>query len=103
MIEIKKKSPKLFNQIKKVDVFSALNKNYEEVTYHWFSLQLEWLRHSYKIFQDSEKYLILIYLFHQTLETYSKYLIKLNVKDYLYLFQEQHLKISFTYIIIIFV
>ena len=79
---MKKKPTKLFNQVKEDDAFDALDKNYQDIAYQWFSLQLQWMSHSYKIFQDSEKYLILIYLFHKTLESYSKYLIKLNIKDY---------------------
>ena len=79
---MKEKTPKLFNQINEDDVFSAVNSNFKNITHEWFNLQTEWMKHSYKAFQDSDKYLILIYLFLRTLETYSEYLIKLNIEDY---------------------
>ena len=79
---MKKKAPKLFNQINEDDVFSAMNSNFKSIIHEWFNLQTEWMNHSYKVFHDSEKYLILIYLFLRTLETYSEYLIKLNIEDY---------------------
>ena len=79
---MKKKTLELFNQINEDDVLHALDSNFNDATNIWYNIQIEWMKHSYKIFQDSEKYLILIYLFLRTLETYSEYLIKLNIEDY---------------------
>ena len=79
---MKKKTLKLFNQINEDDVFHAMDNNFNDAANIWHNIQTEWMKHSYKVFQDSEKYLILIYLFLRTLETYSKHLIKLNIEDY---------------------
>ena len=79
---MKKKTLKLFKQINEDDVFHTMDNNFNDAANIWYNIQTEWMKHSYKVFQDSEKYLILIYLFLRTLETYSKYLIKLNIEDY---------------------
>ena len=45
-----KKTPKLFIQINENEVFNTTNKNFKDIVYEWFNVNLFWLHHSYKIF-----------------------------------------------------
>ena len=74
--------PSVSNQLSEEQVFSAISKNYSQITRIWFNFQMDWMRRSYKSFNDHDKYLIVIYLVHKTLKFYSNNFIKLDFDTY---------------------
>ena len=64
---MRKEIPSLSKQLTEEKVFQAINKNYSQLTNTWFNFQMEWLRSSYHSFHDHDKFLIIQYLVHKTL------------------------------------
>ena len=67
------------------------SKNFEKTIYEFFNLESEWMFNAYNEYRDIEKYLILIYLIHRTLETYNKHFYKVDFKDF---YNSSHIEIE---------
>ena len=74
--------PSISKQLTEDQIFKALNDNYSQITKVWFNFQMDWMQRSYLSFKDHDKYLIVIYLVHKTLQFYSSNFVKLNFDNY---------------------
>ena len=57
-----KKIPSISNEIDEDVIFKIINKNFSKIAPYWFELISSWLIRSYNVFQDIDKYVILVYL-----------------------------------------
>ena len=73
---------KISKQISIEEIEEIYSKNFEKTIYEFFNLESEWMFNAYNEYQDIEKYLILIYLIHRTLETYNKHFYKVSFNDF---------------------
>ena len=69
---------KISNQIRIDEVEKIYENNFEKIIYEFMNLEIEWMFNAYKEYKDLDKYLILVNLVHQTLETYNKHFYKLS-------------------------
>ncbi|WP_435090921.1 MarR family transcriptional regulator [Candidatus Pelagibacter bacterium nBUS_30] len=67
-----KKLPSISNEIDEDIIFKILNKNFSKIAPYWFELLSSWLIRSYNVFQDIDKYIILVYLINKDLIFYRK-------------------------------
>ena len=67
-----KKIPSISNQIDEDIIFKAINKNFSKIAPYWFKLISSWLIRSYSVFQDIDKFIILIYFINKYLIFYRK-------------------------------
>ncbi len=74
--------PSISKQLTEDQIFKALNDNYSQITRVWFNFQMDWMQRSYLSFKDHDKYLIVIYLVHKTLQFYSSNFVKLDFDNY---------------------
>ena len=74
--------PSVSNQITEDQILNAINKNYSQIAKFLFNFHMEWLRGSYQAFQDHDKFIIIQYLVHKTLNFLSANFIKLNFDSY---------------------
>ncbi len=83
--------PSISNQLTEEKIFQEINKNFSLLINSWFKFQMEWLRGAYVTFKDHDKYIIIIYLVHKTMEFFSNNLIKLDYDNY---YQKSKIEIS---------
>ena len=69
-------------EIKTIDINNIINKNYGKVITEFLELQRGWLFRAYSVFNDLDKYLILMSLIDKTFKSYSEYLIKYNYDEF---------------------
>lgn len=74
--------PSVSKQLSEEQVFNAINKNYSQLTKVWFNFQMDWLYSSYQSFRDHDKFLIIQYLVHKTLNFLSTNFVKLDFETY---------------------
>ena len=67
-----KKLPSISNEIDEDIIFKTINKNFSKIAPYWFELISSWLIRSYNVFQDIDKFIILVYLINKDLIFYRK-------------------------------
>ena len=67
-----KKLPSISNQIDEDKIFKIINKNFSKIAPYWFKLSTNWLIRSYNVFQDIDKFIILIYFINKDLIFFRK-------------------------------
>ncbi|WP_435088841.1 MarR family transcriptional regulator [Candidatus Pelagibacter bacterium nBUS_29] len=67
-----KQLPSISNQINEDKIFKIINKNFSKIAPYWFELISSWLIRSYNVFQDIDKFIILIYFINKDLIFYRK-------------------------------
>ena len=67
-----KQLPSISNQIDEDKIFKIINKNFSKIAPYWFKLISSWLIRSYNVFQDIDKFIILIYFINKDLIFYRK-------------------------------
>ena len=82
---------KISDQISIDEVEKIYEKNFEKIIYEFFNLEHEWMFNAYKEYKDFDKYLILIYLLHKTLETYNKHFYKVSFEKF---YNNPHIEIE---------
>ena len=53
--------PSISSQIDEDKIFQIIEKNFSKLAPFWYSLITNWLVRSYNVFQDIDKFIILIY------------------------------------------
>jgi len=81
----------IFDQITIEEINQVYEKNFEKIIYEFFNLENEWMFNAYDEYKDLDKYLILIYLIHKTLETYNKHFYKLTFEQF---YNNSHIEIE---------
>ena len=74
--------PDISKQIYAEEVYKAIVNSYDEIGPIWSQHQMEWCNNVYSTFKDHEKFLIIIYLIHKTLNFYSKNLTLLTYEEF---------------------
>ena len=74
--------PSISNQLNEDQVFQIINKNFSQLNNIWFKFQMEWLKGTYSSFNDHDKYLIIIYLVHKTMDFFSSSFVVLDYDSY---------------------
>ena len=64
--------PSISNQIDEDKIFKIISKNFSKIAPYWFELISSWLIRSYSVFQDIDKFIILVYLINNDLIFYRK-------------------------------
>ena len=67
-----KKIPSISNEINEDVIFKIINKNFSKIAPYWYELLSSWLIRSYNVFQDIDKYIILVYLINKDLIFFRK-------------------------------
>ena len=67
-----KKIPSISNEINEDLIFKIISKNYSKIAPYWFELISSWLIRSYNVFQDIDKFIILIYFINKDLIFFRK-------------------------------
>jgi predicted transcriptional regulator len=67
-----KKIPSISNEINEDVIFKIISKNFSKIAPYWFKLLSSWLIRSYNVFQDIDKYIILVYLINKDLIFFRK-------------------------------
>jgi len=67
-----KQLPSISNQIDEDKISKTINKNFSKIAPYWFGLISSWLIRSYNVFQDIDKFIILIYFINKDLIFYRK-------------------------------
>ena len=67
-----KQLPSISDQIDEDKIFKIINKNFSKIAPYWFELISSWLIRSYNVFQDIDKFIILIYFINKDLIFYRK-------------------------------
>ena len=67
-----KNLPSISNQIDNDKIFKVINKNFSKIAPSYYQLITSWLIHSYNVFNDIDKYIILIYFINKDLIFYRK-------------------------------
>ena len=67
-----KQLPSISNQIDEDKIFKIISKNFSKIAPYWFKLVSSWLIRSYNVFQDIDKFIILIYFINRDLIFYRK-------------------------------
>ena len=67
-----KKFPSISNQIDEDKIYKIINKNFSKIAPYWFELISSWLIRSYNVFQDIDKFIILIYFINKDLIFFRK-------------------------------
>ena len=74
--------PSFKESLKHNDINDVLTKNYSFISKEYTTFLSEWLTDTTKIFKDSEKFNILIFLFSKNLEFYNKNLIEFDYETF---------------------
>ena len=74
--------PSVSKQLTEDQILNSISKNYSQLAKFLFNFHMEWLRGSYKTFHDHDKFIIIQYLVHKTLNFLSENFIKLNFDSY---------------------
>jgi len=69
-------------QIREDEILLCLNKTYVTTYTDFYEFQRLWFYRSYKAFKDFDKYLILVYFFQKTFNTYNDYFIKKTYEEF---------------------
>jgi len=64
--------PSISNQIDEDKIFKIISKNFSKIAPYWFELISSWLIRSYSVFQDIDKFIILIYFINKDLIFFRK-------------------------------
>ncbi len=67
-----KKIPSISNEINEDVIFKIISKNFSKIAPYWYELLSSWLIRSYNVFQDIDKYIILVYLINKDLIFFRK-------------------------------
>ena len=67
-----KKLPSISNEINEDKIFKIINKNFSKLAPYWYELMTSWLIRSYNVFQDIDKFIILIYFINKDLIFFRK-------------------------------
>jgi len=67
-----KQLPSISNQIDEDKIFKIISKNFSKIAPYWFELVSSWLIRSYNVFQDIDKFIILIYFINKDLIFFRK-------------------------------
>ena len=67
-----KQLPSISNQIDEDKIFKIIDKNFSKIAPYWFELISSWFIRSYNVFQDIDKFIILIYFINKDLIFYRK-------------------------------
>jgi DNA-binding MarR family transcriptional regulator len=67
-----KQLPSISDQIDEDKIFKIINKNFSKIAPYWFRLISSWLIRSYNVFQDIDKFIILIYFINKDLIFFRK-------------------------------
>ncbi len=67
-----KKIPSISNEINEDVIFKIISKNFSKIAPYWFELISSWLIRSYNVFQDIDKFIILIYFINKDLIFFRK-------------------------------
>ena len=67
-----KQLPSISNEINEDVIFKIISKNFSKIAPYWFELLSSWLIRSYNVFQDIDKYIILVYLINKDLIFFRK-------------------------------
>ena len=67
-----KKIPSISNQIDEDKIFKIINKNFSKIAPFYYQLITSWLIRSYNVFQDIDKFVILIYFINKDLIFFRK-------------------------------
>ena len=67
-----KQLPSISNQIDEDKIFKIISKNFSKIAPYWFELISSWLIRSYSVFQDIDKFIILIYFINKDLIFFRK-------------------------------
>jgi len=73
---------KFSTEIQPNDISNVISKNYSNTITDFFELQRVWLFRAYSVFNDLDKYLILISLISKTFKSYSEYFIKYDFDQF---------------------
>ena len=73
---------KFSTEVSSSDIFNIISKNYSNVMTEFLELQRGWLFRAYTVFNDLDKYLILMSLVDKTFRSYSEYLIQYNYDEF---------------------
>ena len=76
------KIPNIRKEILTKVVLKVLENNYSALGPTWVKYQMDWLNDIYGSFNNLDKFLIIIYLFKNKLDFYSKNFIKLSYEQY---------------------
>ena len=76
------KEIKFSTQVQEEEISLTFIKNYNTSITDFFEFEREWFFRAYSAFKDYDKYLILLYLFHKTFNSYSDYYIKKSYDDF---------------------
>ncbi len=74
--------PSVSKQLSEDQIVNSVSKNYSQIVRFLFNFHTEWLRGSYKTFNDHDKFIIIQYLVHKTLNFLSTNFIKLDFDNY---------------------
>jgi len=77
-----KSLPEISKQIRSEDILEVLEKNFTSIIPVWVPAQMSWMNNVYRTFHDYEKFMIVMHLMMQTLDSYSKNFVKLNYEEY---------------------
>jgi len=69
-------------QIREEEILLCLNKTYVTTYTDFYEFQRLWFYRSYKAFKDFDKYLIIVYFFQKTFNTYNDYFIKKTYDEF---------------------
>ena len=64
--------PSISNEIDEDKIFIIINKNFSKIAPFWYQLVSSWLIRSYSVFQDIDKFIILIYFINKDLIFFRK-------------------------------
>ena len=67
-----KQLPSISNQIDEGKIFKIINKNFSKIAPSYYNLITSWLSRSYNVFQDIDKFVILIYFINKDLIFFRK-------------------------------
>ena len=67
-----KQLPSISNEINEEVIFKIISKNFSKIAPYWFELISSWLIRSYSVFQDIDKFIILIYFINKDLIFFRK-------------------------------
>ena len=74
--------PSVRKSLDHIDINQVLIKNYSLISKEYTTFLSEWLTDTNKIFNDSEKFYILIYIFSKNLEFYNKNMIEFDYETF---------------------
>ena len=59
--------PSIYDQIDENTIFKIINKNFSKLAPSYYSILVNWLIRSYRVFNNIDKFIILIYLINKDL------------------------------------